>query len=97
MTDSFNETSIKETLNVIKKALQEENELPNEKIENVLILNQLVKDDGTIEKVYDNNFEKEEIKKILNNKLSEVFEEHLEKWFDNNIPHYLDKHLPKNK
>ena len=97
MTDSFNETSIKETLNVIKKALQEENDSPNEKVENVLILNQLVKDDGTIETIHDNNFEKEEIKKILNNKLSEVFEEHLEKWFDNNIPHYLDKHLPKNK
>ena len=89
--------SIKETLNVIKKALLEENEISEQKNENILVLNQLIKDDGTIETIDDINFKKNEIKEILNEKLSEVFEKHLEKWFDNNIPDYLNKHYPKKK
>ena len=73
MSELHNNKSIKETLNVIRKALQEDNLISEENIEKVLVLDQLVKEDGTIEILNDNNFEKEEIKEILNEKLTEVF------------------------
>lgn len=97
MSEFSNEKSIKDTLNVIKKALQEESNNIDENKDNVLVLNQIVKEDGTIEKVKDNSVSKKEVKEMLDDKLSEVFEKHLEKWLNNNIPGYLDKYFPKNK
>ena len=89
-----NNKSINETLSVIKKALQEDSFDDNNE-EDVLLLNQLVKEDGTIETIDNGNIKKQEIKDLLNKKLSEVFEQHFEKWLNNNIPDYLEKYFSK--
>ena len=61
----------------------------------VLILNQLVKEDGTIEKINIGNLTKEGIKKTFDEKLSEFFEQYFEKWLNQNISKYLDKYFSK--
>ena len=76
-----------------QKALQEDSVDNIEK--NVLILDQLVKKDGTIKKIKSENIKQQEIKEILNDKLSEVFEQHFEKWLSKNIPNYLEKYFSK--
>ena len=93
MNELLNDKSISETLNVIRKALQEDSVDNIEK--NVLILDQLVKKDGTIKIIKSENIKQQEIKEILNDKLSEVFEQHFEKWLSKNIPNYLEKYFSK--
>ena len=93
MNEPLNDKSISETLNVIRKALQEDSVDNIEK--NVLILDQLVKKDGTIKTIKSENIKQQEIKEILNDKLSEVFEQHFEKWLSKNIPNYLEKYFSK--
>ena len=92
MSDNSNNKSIKETLSVIRNALQDDDVINNE---DVLVLNKLVKKDGTIEAIETISITKQEIKKILNEKLSEVFEQHFENWLNKNIPNYLEKHFSK--
>ena len=87
--------SIKNTLNIIKKALEDDESTLEEKDDNVLILNKLVKADGTIHILKNKFLEKEEVKEILNQKFSEIFEKHFDKWLDNNVPNYLDKYFKK--
>ena len=97
MQNNTNSKSIKHTLNVIKQALEDKEESQNDSTNNVLILNQLIKEDGTIDIIEDQTIQKKEIKLILENKLSEVFDQKLEQWLDKNLPHYLDKQfLDKN-
>jgi len=91
MSGITNEKSVNETLKVIKKALQEENINNNE--EDVLVLNQLVKQDGTIETIHSNDLKKQEIINILNEKLAQVFEKDFENWLNKNIPNYLEKYF----
>ena len=55
-----NNKSINETLSVIRKALQEDNFDDNNE-EDVLLLNQLVKEDGTIESIDNGNIKKPSI------------------------------------
>ena len=62
---------------------------------NVLVLDQLVKKDGTIKIIKSKNIKQQEIKEILNDKFSEVFEQHFEKWLSKNIPNYLEKYFSK--
>jgi hypothetical protein len=92
MSEITNDKSINQTLNVIRKALQEEDANININ-EEALILNQLVKEDGTIVQIESIN--KQQVKKILHEKLSEVFDQHFEKWLNKNIPDYLDKYFAK--
>jgi len=87
--------SIKNTLNIIKKALEDDKPATEENDDNVLILNKLVKNDGTIDILENKFLEKEEVKEILNQKFSEIFEKHFDKWLDNNVPNYLDKYFKK--
>ena len=87
--------SIKNTLNIIKKALEDDKPPIEENDDNVLILNKLVKNDGTIDILENKFLEKEEVKEILNQKFSEIFEKHFDKWLDNNVPNYLDKYFKK--
>ena len=95
MQNNTNSKSIKHTLNVIKQALEDKEESQNDSTNNVLILNQLIKEDGTINIIEDQNIKKEDIKEILENKLSEVFDQKFEKWLDKNLPHYFEKHFLK--
>ena len=94
MQNTTNNKSIKHTLNVIKQALEDKEESQKDP---VLILNQLIKEDGTIDIIEDQNIQKEDIKEILENKLSEVFDKKFEKWLDKNLPYYLEKHFLKKK
>ena len=90
---------IKETLSVIRKALEDDspdNRYNNEKNDDILILNQKINEDGTIVTVDDKSLNKEEIKKILTQKLDVIFETHLSLWFDKNMPKYIEKYF-KNK
>jgi hypothetical protein len=93
----MHDQSIKDTLSVIRKALEEE-ENPNlDKInDNVLLLNKLVKEDGTINLIKDNIVNKRDTLDLLEKKLDDIFDNHLETWLDKNIPSYLDKYF-KNK
>ena len=90
---------IKETLSVIRKALEDDspdNRYNDEKNDDILILNQKINEDGTVITVDDKSLNKEEIKKILNQKLDIIFETHLSLWFDKNMPKYIEKYF-KNK
>ena len=84
--------SIKETLNVIRKALEDEN---TDKIEvdnkDTLILNHLVKEDGTIEILNSKVTQQDQIKEILDKNINEYFD----KWVERKMPDYLDKYINK--
>ena len=89
--------SIKQTLDVIRKALEDEDSPNIQEInDNILILNKKVKDDGTIDIIEDTKLSKSETTMILNKKLDQVFEKYLTKWLDKKAPSYLDKYF-KNK
>jgi hypothetical protein len=89
--------SIKDTLDVIRKSL-ESDDIPLEKKinENVLILNKLVSNDGTIDTIEGKYLDKDEVHTLLNDKLDLVFEKYFTKWLDVNLPKYLEKYF-KNK
>ena len=88
--------SIKETLDIIRKALEEDEPLKiSEDYDNVLILNQLVRDDGTINILKENSLTKKDTIEILDKKLDEIFDNYVTKWLDKNIPNYLEKYFKK--
>ena len=62
----------------------------------VLILDKLVNEDGTIDNISKKNISVDDTKKILSDKLDNIFDTHISKWLDNNLPKYLEKYF-KNK
>ena len=88
--------SIKNTLNIIRKAIEEDDKSESQKVDDILILNKLVNKDGTIDILENQFLKKDEVKEILNQKISEIFKDHFDEWLDKNIPSYLDKYF-KNK
>ena len=89
--------SIKDTLNTIRKALEEDATPTLNEDNNVLNLNKLVKEDGTIEIIENNSLNTDEVREILSQKVSEIFEKHFDKWLEKNIPNYLDKYFNNKK
>ena len=90
--------SIKQTLDVIRKALEDEDSPNIQEInDNILILNKKVKDDGTIDLIEDTKLSKSETTMILNQKLDQVFEKYLTKWLDKKAPSCLDKYFNNKK
>ena len=87
--------SIKNTLNIIRKAIEEDDKSESQKDDEIFILNKLVKDDGTIDILENQFLKKDEVKEILNEKISEIFKDHFDEWLDKNIPSYLDKYFKK--
>ena len=87
--------SIKNTLNIIRKAIEEDDKSESQKDDDILILNKLVSDDGTIDILENQFLKKNEVKEILNQKISEIFKDHFDEWLDKNIPSYLDKYFKK--
>jgi len=87
--------SIKNTLNIIRKAIEEDDMSESQKDDDILILNKLVNEDGTIDILENQFLKKEEVKEILNQKISEIFKDHFDEWLDKNIPSYLDKYFKK--
>ena len=89
--------SIKETLSVIRKALEDEEYPKNDNLDdNILILNKLITEDGKINLINNSFISKEEILHSFDTKLDDIFEKNLIKWFDRNLPKYLEKYF-KNK
>ena len=89
------EQSIKNTLNIIRKAIEEDDKSEFQKDDDILILNKLVNEDGTINILENKFLKKDEVKEILNQKISEIFKDHFDEWLDKNIPSYLDKYFKK--
>ncbi len=87
--------SIKNTLNIIRKAIEEDDKSESQKDDDILVLNKLVNEDGTIDILENQFLKKEEVKEILNQKISKIFKDHFEDWLDKNIPSYLDKYFKK--
>ena len=87
--------SIKNTLNIIRKAIEEDDKSESQKIDDILILNKLVNEDGTIDILENQFLKKDEVKEILNQKISEIFQDHFDDWLDRNVPRYLDKYFKK--
>lgn len=86
--------SIKDTLKVIRKALEDDkiNDNAESDSSDALILNHLVKDDGTIEILHESDLQQEKIKEILDKNINDYFD----KWIEKKMPAYLDKYI-KNK
>ena len=90
--------SIKDTLEVIRKALEDEKSSIKENLyENVLILNQKVNDNGKIDTIENLKLTKNETLDILDKKLDDVFEKFFIKWIDKNLPKYLEKYFDNKK
>ena len=87
--------SIQNTLNIIRKAIEEDDKSEAQNDDSVLILNKLINEDGTINVLENHFLKKEEVKEILNQKISEVFQDHFDNWLDRNVPRYLDKYFKK--
>ena len=87
--------SIKNTLNIIRKAIEEDDKSESQEDDDILILNKLVNEDGTINILENQFLKKDEVKEILNQKISEIFKDHFDEWLDKNIPNYLDKYFKK--
>ena len=89
-----NNESIKDTLEVIRRALEDENDF-SEKNENVLILNKKINDDGTVKFLGEPN-DINEINNVIEKKLSDLLEKKLNNMLENQLPNILDKYF-KNK
>ena len=89
--------SIKDTLDVIRKALETDENSSTKNVEdNILVLNKLVSKDGTVNVIDDQYLSKDEVQALLNDKLTSIFDRYLTKWLDKNVPKYLEKYF-KNK
>ena len=86
-----NEESIKETLDVIRRAL--EDETSSDSKPDVLILNRKVNDDGTVDIIKDISVKKEDINNILDDKINKIFEKHLDLWLEEKLPLYIKKYF----
>ena len=89
-----NNESIKDTLEVIRRALEDENDF-SEKNDNVLILNKKINDDGTVKMLVQSN-EIDEVNNVIEKKLSDLLEKKMSNMLENQLPNILDKYF-KNK
>ena len=89
-----NNESIKDTLEVIRRALEDENDF-SEKNDNVLILNKKINDDGTVKMLGQSN-DIQEINNVIEKKLSDLLEKKMSNMLENQLPNILDKYF-KNK
>ena len=89
-----NNDSIKDTLDVIRRALEDENEF-SQKNDNILILNKKVNDDGTV-KLLNQSDDINEINNIIDNKLTDLLEKKMSNMLESQLPIILDNYF-KNK
>jgi len=90
-----NNESIKDTLDVIRRALEDESDF-SEKNDNVLILNKKINDDGTV-KMLGQHTEIKEVNNIIEKKLSDLLEKKLSNMLENQLPNILDKYFKDKK
>ena len=89
-----NNDSIKDTLDVIRRALEDESDF-SQKNDNVLILNKKINDDGTV-RFLDKSEDLKEINKLIDKKLSELLEKKMSNMLETQLPIILDNYF-KNK
>lgn len=89
-----NNESIKDTLDVIRRALEDKKDF-TEKNENILILNKKVNDDGTV-KLLNQSDDINAINKVIDKKLNDLMEKKMSAMLKNQIPIILDNYF-KNK
>ena len=89
-----NNDSIKDTLDVIRRALEDESDF-SQKNDNVLILNKKVNEDGTV-KILNKTVDLNEINKLIDKKLSEILEKKMNNMLETQLPIILDNYF-KNK
>jgi len=89
-----NNESIKDTLEVIRRALEDENDF-SEKNDNVLILNKKINDDGTVKMLGQSN-DIDEVNNVIEKKLTDLLEKKMSNMLENQLPNILDKYF-KNK
>ena len=89
--------SINESLEVIRKALEDEKIDNNKELStNILVLNKKVNSDGTIKLLQKNDEINKEVNDIIDQKLSYLVENKIEKILDNKIPKLLKKYFDSN-
>ena len=86
--------SIKDTLDVIRRALEDETEF-SKKNDNVLMLNKKVNDDGTINLLKQSE-DFNEVNKVIDKKLSDLLEKKMNSMLESKLPQILDNYF-KNK
>ena len=89
-----NNESIKDTLDVIRRALEDKDDF-SEKNENVLILNKKVNDDGTV-KLLNQSDDINAINRVIDKKLDDLMEKKMTTMLENQLPIILDSYF-KNK
>ena len=89
-----NNESIKDTLDVIRRALEDKDDF-TEKNENVLILNKKVNDDGTV-KLLNQSDDINAINRVIDKKLDDLMEKKMTTMLENRLPIILDNYF-KNK
>ena len=86
--------SINESLEVIRRALEDEKNVSNKvSSSNILILNQKVNSDGTIKLLQKDEGINSEINDIIDQKLSYLVENKIEKILDEKIPKLLKNYF----
>ena len=95
MINSKQDPKISETLEVIRKALEDEGQI-NEIKDNVLLLTKIVKEDGTLKNISQKNqkenpINKDDIINIIDSKIEKVIEKHIKKWINKNMPNIINK------
>ena len=96
MDKNNQDKKISDTLNVIKKALQEKSSKDIK--DNVLILNKLINDDGTIttlEKKHTNIHYQDNISELIDNKIEKYFKDNLDNWLSENMPNIIKNYYRK--
>jgi len=86
-----NDKTIKESLDVIRRALEEDESIDPK--QDLLILNRKVNDDGTINTINNNSVNTKNVQKILDEKINQIFEKHFDNWLEKKLPHYIKKYL----
>ncbi|MBT3778196.1 MAG: hypothetical protein HOI06_03330 [Pelagibacteraceae bacterium] len=86
--------SIKDTLDVIRRALEDETEF-SKKNDNVLMLNKKVNDDGTVN-LLNQSEDFNEVNKVIDKKLSVLLEKKMNSMLESKLPQILDNYF-KNK
>ena len=89
-----NNESIKDTLDVIRRALEDKEDF-TEKNENILILNKKVNDDGTV-KLLNQYDDINEINRVIDKKLNDLMDKKVTTMLENQLPIILDNYF-KNK
>ena len=89
-----NNESIKDTLDVIRRALEDKEDF-TEKNENILILNKKVNDDGTV-KLLSQSDDINEINRVIDKKLDDLMDKKMTTMLENQLPIILDNYF-KNK